>query len=393
LKRLNVLYLIRTWALGGSHTIIRLLMHHLPRDRFHIVTVPFDAPGRGNQDFVDSLRREGLDAAPERIPWRNRSNWFRARAEVEKLVQRYEIDLIHAHDTNSIVLVGAGRRRWPCACVASPYGWWEAKSALRTRMYHWVEKNVALPRFDRVITVSRNMKGKILEGRTTEDRIRVIHTGLDLAAFDSGQPREAVRAEFGFAPEHVVAGTVSRLFKEKGHAILFEAAGMLKERRPDLRLLVVGTGDEREPLERRARDLGIADRVVFTGFYEDLPGALRAMDIFVQPSVLEEGFPTAILEAQVMGLPIIASDIGGTNETLDAGVTGLLVPPGDARALAETLDAVAADPERRGRMAAAARPWIERSFTLENMTDSVARTYEEAIAAFHEQGAHTASGA
>lgn len=393
MKRLNVLYLIRTWALGGSHTIIRLLMHHLPEDRFRIVTVPFDAPGHGNQDFVDSLRREGLDAAPERIPWRSRGNWFRARAEIERLVQRYRIDLIHAHDTNSIVLVGVGRRRWPCACVASPYGWWEAKSALRARLYHWTEKNLALPRFDRVITVSRNMKGKILEGRTPEDRIRVIHTGLDLAAFDTGQPREAVRAAFGFAPEHVVAGTVSRLFKEKGHAILFEAASMLKERQPDLRLLVVGTGDEREPLERRARELGVADRVVFTGFHEDLPGALRAMDLFTQPSVLEEGFPTAILEAQVMGLPVIASDIGGTKETMDVGVTGLLVPPGDAPALAEALDALCGAPERRWQMAAAARPWIERSFTLENMTDRVARTYEEAIAAFHEQRPHPPSGA
>jgi glycosyltransferase involved in cell wall biosynthesis len=385
-KRLKVLYLIRTWALGGSHTIIRLLMKHLPEDRFDIVVVPFDAPGTGNDDFVASVRREGMEVAPERIPWRSRANWGRARAEIARLVDHYGIDLIHAHDTNSIVLVGVGRKRWPCACVASPYGWWEAKSALRTRLYHWTEKNVALPQFERVITVSQNMKGKILQGRTPEERIRVIHTGLDLAAFDTGQPRETVRAEFGFTSENVVAGTVSRLFAEKGHSVLLEATHQLRERCPHLRLLIVGTGDQREPLERQAERLGIRDRVVFTGFYQDLPGALRAMDIFAQPSVLEEGFPTAILEAEVMGLPIVASAIGGTHETIGVGETGLLVPPHDAEALAGALESLVNNAEKRNAMAAAARPFIERSFTLQDMVGQVARTYEEAVTEFNAQG-------
>lgn len=382
MPRTKVLYLIRTWALGGSHTIIRLLMQHLPPDRFDIVTVPFDAPGPGNDDFVASVRREGMDVAPERIPWRSRANWGRARAEIARLVDHYGIDLIHAHDTNSIVLVGVGRKRWPCATVASPYGWWEAKTALRTRFYHWSEKNLALPHFERVITVSQNMKGKILQGRTREARIRVIHTGLDLAAFEGGQPREAVRREFGFGEDDVVAGTVSRLFAEKGHDVLLEAAHQLRDRCPNLRLLIVGTGDQRETLERQAERLGIRGRVVFTGFYEDLPGALRAMDFFAQPSVLEEGFPTAILEAEVMGLPIVASDIGGTHETIDVGKTGLLVPPHDAAALAGAIESLVNDAGRRHAMAAEARPFIERSFTLNDMVGQVADTYDEAVAEY-----------
>ena len=386
MKRLKVLYLIRTWALGGSHTIVRLLMKHLPEDRFDIIVVPFDAPGTGNDDFVASVRREGMDVAPERIPWRSRANWPRARKAIDELVQQYGIDLIHAHDTHSIVLVGVGRKRWPCACVGSPYGWWEAKSALRTRFYHWTEKNLALPHFERVITVSQNMKGKILRGRTQEDRIRVIHTGLDLAAFDTGNPRDTVRQELGFAPEHVVVGTVSRLFAEKGHDVLLEAAAQLRTRCPALRLLIVGTGDQLDVLEAQAESLGIRDRVVFAGFYHDLPGALRAMDIFAQPSVLEEGFPTAILEAEVMGLPIVASDIGGTHETIDVGKTGLLVRPRDIAALAATLEDLVNDARKRAAMAAAARPFIERSFTLDNMVGQVARTYEEAVADFYEQG-------
>ena len=379
MKPVSVLYLIRTWALGGSHTIIRLLLRHLPRDRFKIIVVPYDAPGRGDQDFIDSVRRESGDVAPERIPWRSRAIWFRARGTVAGLIRKYEIDLIHTHDTNSNVLMGLGRTRWPCACVASPYGWWEPEPRRRIRMYHWIEKNFALPRFDRLITVSHTMKRKILEGRTPAERIKVIHTGLDLAQFDGGKSRETVRSELSIAPEEIVVGTVSRLFREKGHKYLIEAAAHVIGDCPRLRLLIVGTGDQRETLEREAENRGIRSRVTFTGYCEDLPGVLRAMDLFAQPSIQDEGFPTAILEAQVMGLPIIASNIGGTFETIDIDRTGVLVPPRDSEALAVALRQLAHDGARRQRMAAAARPWVERTFTLENMVAQVAQTYEEAL--------------
>ncbi|MBI2433518.1 MAG: glycosyltransferase [Candidatus Hydrogenedentes bacterium] len=378
----NVLYLIRTWALGGSHTIVRLLMKHLPKDEFNIITVPYDAPGDGDERFIESVRRQGDDVAPERIPWKSRENWFQARARVAELIRKYDIQLIHCHDTHSNVLVGLGRRRWPCACIASPYGWWQAPWHVQAHVYHWVEKNLALPHFERVYTVSQDMKRKIMRGRTPESRIRVIHTGLDLAFLEQGQARETVRRASGFDAQQVVVGTVSRLFREKGHKYLLDALHLLRDEHPELRALIVGTGDQRTALETQARTLGMGDRVIFTGFYDDLPGALRAMDIFCQPSIDHEGFPTAVLEAQAAGLPVIASDIGGTVETIDPGVTGLLVRPANAAALAGALRQLVADPGRRQAMGAVARPWIERSFTLQAMISQMIQTYEEAMAEY-----------
>ncbi len=382
MKKLNLLYLIRTWALGGSHTIIRLFLKHLPKDQFNIITVPYDAPGPGNQDFIDSVEAEGGAVAPDRIPWRSRRNWFVARGAIEALIEKYDIDVVHCHDTHSNVMVGLGRGRFKCACVGSPYGWWQPKWRLQSHVYHWVENNLALPNFERVYTVSQNMKRKVLRGRTPEERIRVIHTGLDLAQFDAGERREVVRARFGISDNNIVVGTVSRLFREKGHRYLLEAAKRLALDLPQLRVLIVGTGDERLALEEQAMSLGIHDKVVFTGYYHDLPGILRAMDIFAQPSILDEGFPTAVLEAQVAGLPVVASDIGGTSETMDAGKTGLLAPPEDPKALAETLRTLMNDPGLRESMAAAARPWIERSFTLSHMIDAISKVYHEAYAEY-----------
>ena len=106
---LNVLYLIRTWDLGGSHTIIRSLLKHLPKDQFNIITVPYDAPGDGDARFAASVRAQGGDIAPERIPWRSRTQWSAARDTIETLIRNYAIDLVHCHDTQSNVLVGVGR--------------------------------------------------------------------------------------------------------------------------------------------------------------------------------------------------------------------------------------------------------------------------------------------
>ncbi len=379
-RKLNVLYLIRTWDLGGSHTIIRLLLRHLPREQFNIITVPYDTPGDGDARFVASVLAQGGEVAPERIPWRSRGQWNPARAMIASLVAKYEIDLIHCHDTQSNVLVGIGRDQWPCACIGTPYGWWEGPWHFQAKLYHWVEKNLALPNFDRVYTVSQDMKKKILRGRTRAERIRVIHTGIDLAQLDAGRTREETRATLGIPHDALVVGTVSRLFREKGHKHLLNAVANLKDKHPSLWVLIVGKGDLREALEAQARTLGIAERVVFAGFYDDIPGALRAMDIFAQPSVDHEGFPTAVLEAQGAGLPVIASDIGGTHETMNVGTTGLLVPPADDAALAGAIDRLCSDAGLRGQMAAAARPWIESRFTLPDMIAQMTSLYHEAIA-------------
>ena len=379
MKPVNVLYLIRTWAFGGSHTIILLLLKHLPKDRFNITVIPYETPSGTDRQFIDAARKEGHFIPDDRIPWDGRMDWFAARRKIGELIEKYKVDLIHAHDTNSIVLVGVRRKRWPCACVASPYGWWETWYRFRARANHWVERNLALPNFDRVITVSNDMKTKILRGRTKEDKIRVIHTGLDLTRFDSGGSRPEVRRKLGIPDEAIVAGTVSRLFPEKGHRYLLDAVKILANEIPTLRLLIVGTGDLMRPLENYASELGLRSRVTFTGFYDDLPGALRGMDIFVQPSVQEEGFPTAILEAQLAKRPVIASDIGGARETFDAGNAGLLVPPKNVNALADALRALAKDPERCVRMGERGRAFVEQRFTLSAMTAKVTETYIEAL--------------
>ncbi len=238
-----------------------------------------------------------------------------------------------------------------------------------------------------MITVSNHMKGKILRGPTREDRIRVINTGLDVARLrtDEGtrdRARIETREKLGIPEDACVVGTLSRVSVEKGHAHLLEATAKLISTHPAMHLLILGTGPAKADLENLTTQLGLEERVTFTGFYDDLPGALAAMDLLAQPSILDEGFPTSVLEAQLAGLPVVASDIGGTVETMDVPNTGLVVKPGDASALADALSSLMAGPDRLRTMGKAAQQFVEHTFTLENMVAQVSATYDEAIKAY-----------
>lgn len=382
MKPRNVLFLIRSWAFGGSHTIVLHLMQHLPKDRFNVICVPYDTAARLDELFISQVVKRGLTLTEERIPWKSRSNWFRARAAVSDLIRKYNIDLIHTHDPHSNTMIGMGRSKWPCACVASAYGWWDGPFPLRRTLYQWLERELALHHFDRVITVSQHMKARILKGPTPEDRIRIIHTGIDSVAVQMGGDRSRFRAKFGIPDDAALIGTISRVSIEKGHCYLLDAMTIVRETFPDAYLAICGDGPARLDLEAQCKRLHLTDHVIFTGFVDRIADALAAMDIFAQPSVEQEGFPTSLLEAQLAGLPVVASDIGGVVETLRPGETGVLTKPRNPESLATALSDLLRNEPRRREMGKAARTWVERSFTLDNMIREVSETYDEALEAY-----------
>lgn len=379
---INVLYLVRTWAFGGSHTIILSLLEHLPKDQYNVICVPYDTSSGTDAQFVEQAQRRGLEVAPDRIPWKSRADWWKARQTVRDLIKKYRIELLHAHDPQSAILVGLGRDAWPCACIATEYGWWSRLRPFRRTLNQWIERQFALPRFDLVITVADDMKRRILRGPTPPSRVRVIKTGLKPAAAPEPTVRETVRQRLGIPLEACVVGMVSRVSVEKGHDVLLDAAALIAPHHQSLHVLIVGDGPARPALEQRAKRLGISDRVTFAGFQQDLAAAQAAMDLFVQPSVEREGLPTSVLEAQLAGLPVIASDIGGVNEALCDGVTGHLVPPGDPRALADAAARLLDDPVRRAELGKRGRAWVAERFNVVRMVEETCAAYEETLAAY-----------
>jgi len=197
----------------------------------------------------------------------------------------------------------------------------------------------------RFFTVSQALSGVLIQScRVPAARVRVIRNGIDMTRFAPSPARD------GAVTRGPIIGTLARLIPSKGIRILLDAMPHLLQKYPEALLLVGGGGEEQEALERQARALGIADRVVFVGPVQDPRDFYRRLDLFVLPS-LDEAFGLVVLEAMAMGLPVIGTRVGGVPEVLTHGVNGWLVEPGDSAVLAAGLRTLWADPALRRQVA------------------------------------------
>lgn len=203
---------------------------------------------------------------------------------------------------------------------------------------------------------------------------RAVHlgNGVDLTAFSpelAGEERvRKLRAELGFGEDELVVGTVGRMVREKGHEELFEAARIVRARRPEVRFLAVGEsdGDKSDAVTEEAIDAARGD-FVFTGWREDVAEIMALLDVFVLPS-WREGLPRSAVEAAASGLPQVLTGIRGCREVVRDGVEGLLVPPRDPERLADAILRLVGDPSVRQRMAIATRERAESLFDERRVT-------------------------
>ena len=230
---------------------------------------------------------------------------------------------------------------------------------------HMLRQKVAEARF--VVPISEFNRRVILDecGDAAAAKLAVIHCGIDPEVF---RPVPERASEQGAPLRLVCVGT---LHEVKGQAVLIEACRLLALRGIAFRCDLVGDGPDRDDLLRQARAAGLEQRVRFLGALtrEEVAARLRDSDVAVVPSVptrdgRREGLPVALMEAAATGRPVVASRLSGIPEAIEHGAQGLLVPPGDAPGLADAIATLAADPQLRERLGAAARERMLREFDL-----------------------------
>jgi len=197
--------------------------------------------------------------------------------------------------------------------------------------------------------------------------ITQIYNGVDADFFSPSNGVRKIRGELDIPPGAFLMGIVGRLDPIKNHETLFRAFGTLRERLPDVHLLVIGDGPERKRLEALA-----GDGVFFLGNRLDVPEILRTLDVFVLSS-RNEGISKTILEAMATAVPVVATHVGGNPELVEHGRTGFLVEPGDFQAMASAILRYADNPELRIAHGQTGRKRVLENFTIEKMV----RSYEE----------------
>lgn len=297
---------------------------------------------------------------------------------LRRLIRRSRIDLVH---TNTGVIISPALA---ARFTGVPHIWhvrdWFQEFRNVWPAFSWYIRTFSA----KVIAVSHAVAGQF----EPRDNVVVIHNGFSLAEFQV--PQDRLRAEFrarhGLDGNFVV-GCVGRIkLVRKGQEVLVQATALLKQRGLSIKALIVGApfpGNEGHlaQIQDLVHELGIGDSVVFTGELADARVAYAAMDVYAMTSAQPEPFGGVVMEAMSMGLPVIATNIGGSLDQVVDEVTGLFVPPGDATALAEGIERLMLNPELRRQMGSAGRERIVNQFSLPEMVGKIEQLFEERVSA------------
>lgn len=328
--KIHLMALIVSMPVGGVETQLLSVLGRLNKDRYNVSVCCIKEPGV----LGEKAAEDGLKVIALNLMKSNRFDPGIAR-QISRTVREHNIHVL-----------------WPHQYVANLYG----RMALLTtgtpavvssfhalydnpKMHRRLFNRLLSGRTDAMVAVSNAVAADMKRyDRVGDEKIRVIHNGIDLSVFDIAASKTDCRKVLGLPEDDMIVGTIGRLSKEKNHKVIIDA---LLRMPAGVKGLIIGDGPLRKVLEMEG-----GDRVYFTGQmeYNVIPLALGAMDIFCSSS-LWEGFGMAVVEAMASGLPIVASDINSHREVL--GDAGLFFPAGDAGALAKSLNMIRDDTSLR----------------------------------------------
>jgi PEP-CTERM/exosortase A-associated glycosyltransferase len=302
-----------------------------------------------------------------------------AEALIE-LVRRVRPAALHAaSDYRNALLALAVGRACGIPVVYEVRGFWEdtwsskqaGNGAEDSVAYQWRREREleCMRQADRVVTLAEVMREEMAARGVDREKVRVIPNAVDPAAFEPVGREPGLAGRLGIGGDEVVVGYVSSFVAYEGIRFLIEAVAQLASRGLPVRGLLVGDGEEREALESRARELGMEDRILFTGRvpHEEVARYYGLIDVFVVPRtddrVCHLVTPLKPYEAMAMERAVVVSGVRALGEMVVPGKTGLVFRPEDPQDLANVLDPLVRCPERRRSLGRAARAWVSRHRT------------------------------
>jgi glycosyltransferase involved in cell wall biosynthesis len=376
--RRKIVFFSHSPDLYGAERSLLLLLDGLDRDRFEMELI---CPGPGLLDKraseiglpVRRLSREGI--SPDR-PLLGRASYFLG---LRSLLRRSGPDLVYVNTVAHTAPIFAARSLGlPCMVHVR-----ESESYFRYRSLLGKLRIHALVRFpDRFVAVSDATADLLRLSGVPRERITVVHNGVDPESYrPAAEVRSGARSSLGVAEDEVLVGFVGQLIPRKGGDIFLSAARTVCDAHPGARFLIVGGRAEsegRRSMEALCRELGLAGRVTFLEFQEEVRPFYDAMDIFVNCS-RREPFARVNLEAMAMATPVVATDVGGNREAVMDGESGYLVQAEDAGGLGTRIADLVADPELRRSFGEAARRRVLERFTVAHYRSGVGAVIDDIL--------------
>jgi len=371
-REIRVHALIDSLTWGGAEALLFDFATVAPSEGIRL-SVGFLKDARGSPAAL-RLRKIGIDPVLAPIPQRLSPS---ALQGVRSHLRQMRPDLVHTHLGSADILGGIAARSLGIPVVSTIHAaeWGQdPRERLRARLTALVRRRCD----SRVIAVSDSARMKYLERAwDTPERVIRVYNGIVGKSEPGAGPR--VRAEFGLEPDHFVVAMTSRLTEGKGHDLAIEAVAALRDRFPQLRLLILGEGKMRSEVERIAA-ANLPDAAIFGGYRQDVMAVLDATDVLLHPS-RSDAFPTSLLEAMAASVPVVATAVDGVLEIVEPQKTGLLLEPEPPSAsIARALETLLSQPDLRRGFGERGRERFERDFTAERWIQRIRGVYESVVA-------------
>ena len=288
---------------------------------------------------------------------------------LNRVIKRLKPDIIHAHDAHGVAMaslaLSLGAQDVEPPLVASR----RVDFHLRHNSFsRWKHRQV-----DCFIAASEAIRKMLVADGVPDERTVTVHEGIDVEHVLAA-PSVDVHQAFFLPHGAPVVGNIAALVPHKGQRHLIEAAHLVVQKMPDVRVVILGEGELREALERVIKEYHLEKHVLLPGFRTDVLGCLKRFDLFVMSSVTE-GLGTSLLDAMACSRAIVATTAGGMPEVVEDGVSGLLVPPRDHAAMAEAILSLLGNASRRQAMGDAGFARVNETFTVERMIAGTADVY------------------
>lgn len=381
--KLRVCHSITMLELGGAQENTLYTIRHCDPARFESFLVCGtgglldEEARRWAAGIGDPARARFLNSLVRPIlPWKD----LKALADLVAAFRRIRPHIVHTHSSKAGILGRWAARIAGVPCLLHTFHGFgfhdEQPPPLRWALI--LAERAAARISQRLICVSReNMEKAIRLGIGRPERFAVIRSGIETEKYSPpAGAGEAKRREFRIPAEAPVVGTLTNFKPQKDPVAFVRVCGLVAQKFPAARFLVVGDGMLRKKCEQLAARMGVRDRMVFAGWRRDIPQVLAAMDVFCLTSRWE-GLPRSLLQAMAAGRPVVATYVDGTREILHEGVNGYGAYPHEEKKIAERIGRLLADPARRARMGEEARRTVTEEFDIRKMVRDLEALYEE----------------
>lgn len=374
----NLLYVFDNMEFGGGERVFAQIINRLSVKKYKIMVACLPTGV-----FIEKIKGSG--AQIKSVDMRNRFNPG-VILQLARLMKEERVDIVHSQGARADFFARmAAKLAGTCNVVSTVPMPVEGFDVNPIRKLIYKAFNRFSERFvDRFLVVSDALEKMMIEKhRIDPQRIVKIYNGIEKDEYcisdeEIVRRRSSLRTKANIGEDVAVIGVIGRLVWQKGFKYFIEAIPEVLKESKEARFLLVGEGELKSELKVKSKKLKLEDKVIFTGFRNDIKDVLASIDIFVIPS-LREGLPVVLLEAMAMMKSIVATEIEGIMEVLESGVSGLLVPPRDTKAMAEAIIYMLTHKDRAVQMGFTARKVVTERFGVSTMVQKVEEVYEELL--------------